>query len=180
MAATAWQDMLHEADGLIWCTPATQAWRQSEAAVWEEMPERLRDHAILLITRFDKLTTQRDRVRVINRVSREVDGGFRAVLPISLTEANAAGDNPELWAESGAAALGDHFVDLISDIEARLQNDAAYARAARLAAAREAGEEEETAPATAPSAPAKEVARGPGAAPRRPGGISPRRITPRG
>ena len=34
MDADVWRNMLHLADSIIWCTPATQAWRQSEAAVW--------------------------------------------------------------------------------------------------------------------------------------------------
>ena len=34
MPSEVWERVLHFADGVIWCTHATQAWRQSEAAVW--------------------------------------------------------------------------------------------------------------------------------------------------
>ena len=40
MAAETWQRMLTFADAVVWCTNATQAWRQSEKAVWQAMPAR--------------------------------------------------------------------------------------------------------------------------------------------
>ena len=29
-----WEDVVKTNDHVIWCTHATQAWRQSEAAIW--------------------------------------------------------------------------------------------------------------------------------------------------
>ena len=34
MDPEVWESVIQHADGVIWCTHATQAWRQSEAAVW--------------------------------------------------------------------------------------------------------------------------------------------------
>ena len=36
MSSNVWERMLTEVDAVIWCTHATQAWRQSEAAVWDD------------------------------------------------------------------------------------------------------------------------------------------------
>ena len=41
MSSDVWERALGEVDAVIWCTHATQAWRQSEAAVWAEMPDEI-------------------------------------------------------------------------------------------------------------------------------------------
>ncbi len=38
MSSDVWERMVPYMDAVIWCTHATQAWRQSEAAVWASMP----------------------------------------------------------------------------------------------------------------------------------------------
>nr|MCU0909643.1 hypothetical protein [Paracoccaceae bacterium] len=101
------------ADGVIWCSHATQAWRQSEAAVWEGVDPALFPRSMLLLTRIDKIASLHDRARVMARVRRETDGMFRAVYPISLTEALAAGDDPEVWAASGAEAFADALLETV-------------------------------------------------------------------
>ncbi len=113
MSADVWQRMLSEVDAVLWCTHATQAWRQSEAGVWETMPANVRARSALLITRWDKLLTDRDRNRVLGRVKRETEGMFEAIFPISLTQALAAGEDEAKWAASGANAFADHLIDLV-------------------------------------------------------------------
>ncbi|GAB4385778.1 dynamin family protein [Albidovulum sp.] len=105
MSSEVWERMLGEVDAVLWCTHATQAWRQSEAAVWEMIPETIRARSLLLITRFDKLTTDRDRMRVRSRVTHEAGDLFAGIFPISLTQAMAGRDDPDLWDKSGAAAF---------------------------------------------------------------------------
>ena len=116
MAATVWQRVIHHADIVIWCSHATQAWRQSEAAVWSAMPPDLYEKSLLLLTRMDRILSDRDRDRVIRRVERETEGLFREVMPVSLLQALEAGDDSAKWAASGAAALSDTLVDLIDEV----------------------------------------------------------------
>lgn len=116
MSADVWQRMLCEVDAVLWCTHATQAWRQSEAAVWDTIPEAVREKSILLVTRFDKLTTDRDRRRVLARLGKETDGLFGATFPISLTEALAAGDDYEAFDASGGGDFLQHFIPLIDTL----------------------------------------------------------------
>ncbi|MFT6074468.1 MAG: GTPase SAR1 family protein [Yoonia sp.] len=118
MPSDVWERMLTEIDAVIWCTHATQAWRQSEAAVWEAMPETVRENSILLITRFDKLTTERDRGRVMKRVSRETNGQFGATFPIALLQAIKAGDDYTLWDASGAGPFTEHLINTIEKLSA--------------------------------------------------------------
>jgi hypothetical protein len=116
MTVDIWNEMLPLADGVIWCTPATQAWRQSEAALWEEVSERLARYSLLLLTRFDKITSAEDRARVLKRVRRETAGTFRGVHPVSLIAAQAAGNDAERWRGSGMAAILDDLLKVIIDL----------------------------------------------------------------
>ncbi|WP_296371692.1 dynamin family protein [Yoonia sp.] len=122
MSSTVWERVLTEVDAVIWCTHATQAWRQSESAVWDTIPQLVRDNSILLITRFDKLTTENDRRRVLKRVMRETKGQFAGTFPISLIQALQAGDDPDKWDASGAGPFVNHLIDMIqrlSELAAR-------------------------------------------------------------
>jgi hypothetical protein len=116
MAADVWQRMVHHADIVLWCTHATQAWRQSEAAVWATMPRDLQQRSLLLLTRMDRILSERDRSRVIRRVEKETLGLFRRVVPVSLLKALEAGEDASKWEESGAADLSDAMVDLIDEV----------------------------------------------------------------
>jgi Dynamin family len=117
MESDVWRAVIHEADQVIWCTHATQAWRQSEAAVWDSLPKSFRDKSLLLLTRFDKILSQRDRDRVVTRVNRETRGIFSGVFPISLTGALAAGEDRRAWEQSGADAFVQRLIGLLTDAE---------------------------------------------------------------
>jgi GTP-binding protein EngB required for normal cell division len=123
MESDVWERVIGKADAVIWCTHATQAWRQTEASVWESLDPRLHDRSILLVTRWDKIHGESDRARVLRRVERETEGLFAARLPVSLTDALAAGEDEELLARSGAAALRDMLVEIIGRLAAEIGTD---------------------------------------------------------
>ena len=116
MPSVVWERMLPEVDTVIWCTHATQAWRQSEAAVWDTMPDTVRDFSVLLITRYDKLVNEKDRRRVFQRVRRETDGQFAATFPISLLHALEAGDDQDKWDACGAGPFVTHLIAMIEKL----------------------------------------------------------------
>ncbi len=118
MSSEVWQRMMGEVDAVLWCTHATQAWRQSEAAVWETVPEAVKQRSVLLVTKFDKLISERDRYRVLARLGKETDGQFGALFPISLTKALAAGDDFEAFNASGGGAFLEHLIGLIEELNA--------------------------------------------------------------
>ncbi|MDW4497155.1 dynamin family protein [Sulfitobacter sp. D35] len=120
MPQDMWEDVIEANDRVIWCTHATQAWRQSEAAIWEILRHGTSGENLLLITQFDKLQNERDRERVLKRVERETAGLFAAVYPVSLLEAMNAGDDAEAWEESGAAALSEHVVQFLMQRKGKL------------------------------------------------------------
>ncbi len=116
MSSDVWERMIDDADGVLWCSHATQAWRQSEAAVWAEMPESLRQHSLLLLTRIDKLQTESDRARVLNRVKRETAGLFAGVLPISLLLATQEQSDYAVWQQSGAEEFAAQLIQLLAGL----------------------------------------------------------------
>ncbi|MCL4065971.1 50S ribosome-binding GTPase [Pseudomonas sp. GX19020] len=86
MAAETWQRMLEFADAVVWCTNATQAWRQSEKAVWQAMPARLRQNATMVVTHADLLGSPAMADRVLQRVQREAGAFFESFLMASLLQ----------------------------------------------------------------------------------------------
>ena len=80
------------------------------------MPPALRENSLLLLTRFDKLLSERDRERVLRRVRTEAGGVFRGVYPIALTMALAADDDRTRWEASGAEAFLQALLDMATTI----------------------------------------------------------------
>lgn len=119
MPSSVWERVLHHADGVVWCTHATQAWRQSEAAVWSMVDSALYDKSLLLLTRIDKIMTDRDRARIVKRVARETAGQFAGVFPISLLHAIEAGEDHDLWQASGADDFAMALIDVIAKMAPR-------------------------------------------------------------
>ena len=124
MGSEVWERVIHHADGVMWCTHATQAWRQSEAAVWEHLSPGLAHRSFLLLTRIDKILNEKDRMRIYRRIEREVEGLFAACYPVSLLQAIEAGEDRDKWQASGAEDLIQGLVDLVSDLAEDLESPA--------------------------------------------------------
>ncbi len=114
MSPEVWSSVLHRAHGVIWCTHATQAWRQSEAAIWKDVPQEVKDNSLLLVTRMDKLLSERDRMKVLRRVEHETRGAFSGMFPISLTEAIKAEYDRDRWMDSGAEEFSEELLELLN------------------------------------------------------------------
>ncbi|MEL7300753.1 MAG: dynamin family protein [Pseudomonadota bacterium] len=105
LPAQYWETLITQVDLVIWCTPAHQAWRQSEAALWETVPEELRERSLLLITRIDKILSEDDRRRILQRATNEAGHLFAQVSAASLTEALAAPHDETALERSGVADM---------------------------------------------------------------------------
>lgn len=156
MTPDIWDALLPQAQGVIWCTPSTQAWRQSEAAIWEEVPEELHARALLLLTRFDKIRMAEDRKRLLARVRKETRDYFRSVHPVALLQALEGQNDPKVFAESGMDDVLNALLDMIAEI------GGAAPRPAAEVVSMPSGDAQSDS-ASAPSAPA-------------PGAIIPRRV----
>lgn len=114
MAPDIWDSLLPTADIVLWCSPATQAWRQSEAALWDSAPERLFKTSLLLLTRSDKIQSPQDHARLLGRVRRETQGLFRRVLPIA--PIFALQDAPDQQDASGLPEVTAELHQIIGDL----------------------------------------------------------------
>ena len=124
MDVDVWPRVLPFAHAVIWCSHATQAWRQSEAAFWDQMPKEIQERSILLLTRIDKIAAESDRHRLMQRVLREAGEQFSTCLPIALLDAHSAGTDQIRWQASGAAAFADAFVYMVERTKAELAGEA--------------------------------------------------------
>ncbi|MEP2641487.1 dynamin family protein [Roseobacter sp.] len=120
MSPDVWERILPLADAVIWCSPATQAWRQSEAAVWDTVPDRIQRRSFLLLTRGDMLVTQTDRAKVLRRVQSMTDGMFHQAMMVSLTQARDAGDDAQMWEASGVDPFVDAFMHILKVLSAEI------------------------------------------------------------
>ncbi|MFK7761768.1 MAG: dynamin family protein [Roseobacter sp.] len=125
MSSAVWERIMPFADGVLWCSPSTQAWRQSEAAVWDSMEERVRQNSLLVLTRGDMLLTDMDKSKVMRRVKSEAGGLFAEVLMISLSLARDAGDDEEMWTRSGADEFVARFLELVDTLATQIDGDTA-------------------------------------------------------
>lgn len=113
LASESWRLAAGLANMVLWCTTATQAWRETERGTWLSLPERLRRHSILVVTRADKLAGRADCDKVEKRLIREAGGLFSKITFLATMDATRAklemeaGAETGLWAESGAEALLD-------------------------------------------------------------------------
>ena len=115
-----WRRAVGQANGVLWCTHSTQAWRETERATWASLPNRLRQNSLLLVTRADALN-ETDQAKVLRRINRETGDMFRRTIMISARDAIIARDNEEkahLWAGSGGGNLVDNFLTITADIMA--------------------------------------------------------------
>ncbi|MEM8774649.1 MAG: dynamin family protein [Pseudomonadota bacterium] len=122
MSTETWKSVFDKVDHVVWCTHATQAWRQSEAASWEEMKEHTTGENILAVTQIDKITTSRDRTRLMSRLEKEAGAMFACVFPIAALEANEA-KNEQVWHSSGAADFATFLVELTLKTRSKLENE---------------------------------------------------------
>jgi hypothetical protein len=127
----------------LWCTASTQAWKATERAAFEELPERLRRRSLLVATLADSLNTDRDRSRVAARLRGETGKLFQGLVMVAAAEIDELRRNPgtadhaERWESSGGAALDAAVGRLVAGVLA--EREAATARILERAAARLAG-----------------------------------------
>lgn len=119
----SWRFPVGQASFVLWCTPATQAWRETERSTWLSLPERLRAQSLLVVTRADKLSLF-DREKVARRLSRESAGLFGGTVFLSSLDAvrgraelSRTGESG-LWEASGGGGLMRRIEDGIASVQA--------------------------------------------------------------
>lgn len=129
ISTDVWRRAVGQANGVLWCTHSTQAWRETERATWVSLPERLQQNSLLLVTRADALS-QKDRQKVLRRVNREAGHLFNRSILFSARDAILARDktgDAEMWTRSGGGKMVDSFLEITEQImDARAENLSRY------------------------------------------------------
>ncbi|MGC9419082.1 MAG: hypothetical protein ACP5EN_08915 [Rhodovulum sp.] len=94
-------------DIILWCT---QGFAHDEAQLWARIPDNLKDHAFLVLTKADELVRQGVLQERLDDLCEVVETEFHSLLAIATPQAIAAHDgaritDPARHARSGAAAL---------------------------------------------------------------------------
>lgn len=92
LPAECWERMIPYADLVVWCSNANQAWRQSEKAVWEEMPDHLCGISVMVLTHADLIPDDMARAKVRRRVEREAGGFFQHIEMVSALDSAQVAD----------------------------------------------------------------------------------------
>jgi tRNA U34 5-carboxymethylaminomethyl modifying GTPase MnmE/TrmE len=77
------EQTLQQADLAIWCTLATQAWKQSESSLWSAAGQHIKPSSLLLATHADALSKD-DADKVMQRLRQEAGTQFGDIAMISL------------------------------------------------------------------------------------------------
>ncbi len=84
-----------QVDISLWCTLATQAWKESEAASWRRIPLVHRQSALMLVTYKDAVQDRNDEVKILERLRRATPTMFNDILLVSLKDAVASLLSPD-------------------------------------------------------------------------------------
>ena len=68
------------ADLVVWCTPAFQAWKNSEAMLWLGLPARVRAHGVLAVTFGDEIPSPDAARRLMARLHADAGPHFRDIV----------------------------------------------------------------------------------------------------
>ena len=95
------------ADIVIWCTTS---YLPKEQAVWESLPDSVKDNSFMFLTKVDLLGSRDSAQAMHDRVELRAGEEFRQILSVSAKQARAAMPaggqvNRELFRDSGAAAV---------------------------------------------------------------------------
>lgn len=106
-------------DFVIWCTGASQAWRQTDKAAYAKLAKVTRDNSVLVVTRIDKLRNEKDRAKVLKRVNNETGDLFKHVVGLKTTKAAAVpvkdrSTEDAAWVETGGHDFMAAFKDALN------------------------------------------------------------------
>lgn len=99
-----------EAEVVLWCTNAVQAWRESERHVWSQLAPAARAEGLLVVTHMDLPAARQGYGKLMARLAVEAGRLFHAILPLDAPGAAEAAPggtlrNAALWQKAGGEAL---------------------------------------------------------------------------
>jgi hypothetical protein len=127
----------------IWCTLATQAWKETEVLAWKRVPELHRKGALMLVTYKDAIRHAKDEAKITARLKHAASSLFDDVALVSLRDAIQSlisaddSEGARLRAESNVDGAESAIVTMIRNWQMRRLQKAS--RIIRMIASRLAG-----------------------------------------
>lgn len=87
MAASPSSRAFRRVDATIWCTLATQAWKETEILAWKRIPLIHRKSALMLVTYKDAIRRGKDEAKILARLHHATAPYFDDVVLVSLRDA---------------------------------------------------------------------------------------------
>ncbi len=115
-------DCCLQANIAIWCTTSTQAWKATEAKTWASISNRLHRNGLLIATLADALNSDRDRMRVEERLRNEAAPSFGGMAMVTAADVDElrrnpdAADHAERWIKSGGEKLDAEVARLVDQV----------------------------------------------------------------
>ena len=111
----------HGIDAVLWCTVATQAWKESERMAWTALAPRLQKRGIMVVTHRDLLNAVEDEAKLLTRLRGAAGDDFRDIVMLS-TSAGAEPpqitlppDAQEAAREAGSLGALERAIDRLLD-----------------------------------------------------------------
>lgn len=79
-----------QVDIALWCTLATQAWKETEVMGWRNIPAARRQSALMLVTYKDAISDREDEIKILERLYRATSTMFDDIQLVSLKDAVAS------------------------------------------------------------------------------------------
>jgi len=124
--------VVNQADFVIWCTNATQAWRESERRMWENLPFELKQRSLLVVTHVDLPSIKSSLNRLLKRLKKETASLFKKIIAMEQLAASSARDehgkviDQAVWEASGGAGCLEAMAAISAEIRADVFENAAY------------------------------------------------------
>ncbi len=120
-----------QVDLTIWCTLATQAWKETEVVAWKRIPEVHRRSALMLVTYKDAIRHGKDDAKLTARLRHATASLFGEVVLVSLRDAVQSllladgEDAGRMRMESNVGAAENALIDMIRQCQTRRLQKAA-------------------------------------------------------
>jgi len=124
--------VVNEVDFVVWCTNATQAWRESERRMWENLPLELKHRSLLILTHVDLPSIKPSLSRLMKRMKKEAAPLFKKIIAMELLTAASARDehgkviDQAGWKTSGGADCLETMAAISSEIRADVFDNVTY------------------------------------------------------
>lgn len=121
-------EIADQVDKIIWCTNATQAWRESERRMWENLPEGIKQQSTLVVTHVDLPNVKASLDRLLKRLTKEAENLFRNIIPMDIPSAIEARSptgeiiNESKWGSSGGAACLEAITSIAYEVSSETVN----------------------------------------------------------